>query len=113
VHPRHNSEPGARTAADGAQARVRQVQKAIITDASGPLQFARAEQNIAAAAMLLRNLPEPADPQQQALHHNVWMLVERAAVQQAESSVSCHRHAVFCPVGRAGSQQPNPSVQQQ
>jgi hypothetical protein len=41
----------------------------------------RAGQNIASTAMLLRNLPEPADPQQQELHCNISMLVERATVQ--------------------------------
>jgi hypothetical protein len=60
--------------------------------------------------MLLRNLPEPADPQQQELHHNIWMLVERAAVQKVESSASHHQHAVSYLIGGVGSQQPNPSV---
>ncbi|RLM58411.1 hypothetical protein C2845_PM18G06200 [Panicum miliaceum] len=34
-------------------------------------------------------------------------------MEQVESSASRHRHAVSCPVGGAGSQQPNPSVHQQ
>ena len=36
-----------------------------------PPQFAQANQNIAAAAMLLRGLPEPNDPQEQAIHRNL------------------------------------------
>jgi len=53
-----------------------------------PPQFARAGQNIAAAAMLLRGLLEPVDPQEQMVHRNLRALVETAAVQQAESSAS-------------------------
>jgi hypothetical protein len=78
VHLRRHSELNARDAAGGARRRNRQVQQAIVTNE--PPQFAWASQNIAAAAMLLRNLPEPADPQQQELHRNIRTLVERAAV---------------------------------
>jgi len=53
-----------------------------------PPQFARANQNIAAAAMLLRGLPEPNDPQEPVIHQNLRALVETAAVQQAESFAS-------------------------
>ena len=53
-----------------------------------PPQFTRADQNITVAAMLLRGLPEPVDPQEQAVHRNLRALVETAAVQQAESSAS-------------------------
>ena len=48
---------------------------------TNPPQFARASQNIAAAAMLLRGLPEPNDPQEQAIHQNLRALVETATVQ--------------------------------
>ena len=51
-------------------------------------QFARAGQNIAAAAMLLRGVPEPVDPQERAVYRNLRVLVEAAAVQQAKSSAS-------------------------
>ena len=54
-----------------------------------PQEFC-AGQNIAAAAILLQTLPEPEDPAQRDLHHQVRNLVELAAVQQAESS-SLHR----------------------
>ena len=46
-----------------------------------PPQFTRANQNITAAAMLLRGLPEPNDPQEQAIHRNLRALVETAAIQ--------------------------------
>ena len=51
-------------------------------------QFARASQNIAAAAMVLRGVPELVDPQEREVYHNLRDLVEAAAVQQAESSAS-------------------------
>ena len=44
--------------------------------------------NIAATAMLLRGLPEPNDPQKQAIHRNLRALVETVAIQQVESSTS-------------------------
>jgi hypothetical protein len=82
-------------------------------DKNGPLQFARAGQNITTAAVLLHNLPKSVDPQQQELHRNIRMVVGRTAMQQAERSTSRHRHAASCLVGGSGSQQPNPSVHQQ
>ena len=45
-----------------------------------PPKFARANQNIAAAAMLLRGLSEPNDPHEQAIHQNLRALVETAAI---------------------------------
>ena len=51
-------------------------------------QFTRVVQNIAAAAMLLRGVPEPVDPQERVVYRNLWVLVEAATVQQAESSAS-------------------------
>jgi len=44
-------------------------------------QFARASQNIAAAAMLLCGVPEPVDHQERAVYRNLRVLVEAAAVQ--------------------------------
>ena len=67
---------------------ARRVQRNTMDRGNDPPQFARANQNIAAAAMLLRSLSEPNDPQEQAIHRNLWALVETIAVQQAESSVS-------------------------
>jgi hypothetical protein len=102
VHPRCNSEPNSCNVAVSTWARAHQVQQAIIADANGSSQFARAGQNIAAVVMLLRNLPEPADPQQQELHFNIRTLVECAAVQKAENSASHHRHVASCPIGGGG-----------
>ena len=60
--------------------------------------------------MLLRGLPEPVDPQEQAIHRNLQALVETAAVQQAESSASQHRLTTACPTGGTGLRQSNRSV---
>ena len=68
-----------------------------------PPQFARANQNIATAAMLLRGLPEPNNPQEQAIHQNLRALVETAAVEQAESSISRHRLATSLPTRGMGT----------
>jgi hypothetical protein len=61
----------------------------------------RAEQNITSTAMLLCNLFELADTHQQELHRNIRTLMERAAVQQAETA-SRRRHAACFPVGEGG-----------
>jgi hypothetical protein len=63
VHPQCNSEPNACNVSSSARAHAHHVQQAIVVDANGPPQFARAKQNIAAAALLLCNLPELAEPQ--------------------------------------------------
>jgi hypothetical protein len=102
VRPWRHSEQNAHNTAGSAWVCARQVQRAIAADANGSPQFARVGQNITTAAMLLCNLPEPTDPQQQELHRNIRMLVEHAAVQQAESSASRHRHATSCPSGGGG-----------
>ena len=44
-------------------------------------QFTRADQNIAAIAMLLCGVPEPIDPQERAVYQNLRVLVEAPAVQ--------------------------------
>ena len=55
----------------------------IIEDDEALPHFARASQNIAAMAALLRGLPEPATPEDRRAHHEIRMLLERAATQQA------------------------------
>jgi len=75
-----------------------------------PPQFPRAGQNIAATAILLHGLPEPDDPQEQAIHRNLRALVETAAVQQAESSASRHRLAASLPTRGMGAHQSNHSI---
>ena len=72
----------------GARGHARQPQRNDLVRGTDPPQFARASQNIAAAAMLLRDLSEPNDPHEQVTHRNLRALVETTAVQQAESSIS-------------------------
>jgi hypothetical protein len=48
----------------------------------------RASQKLIAAATLLRAMPAPSTPEAQNLHSEAQALIEQAAVQQAESSVS-------------------------
>ena len=94
----------------GARGRARWVQRNTMDKGNNPPQFTRANQNIAAAAMLLRGLPEPNDPQEQAIHQNLWALVETTAVQQAESSTSRHRLTASLPTGGMGAHQSNRSI---
>ena len=58
----HHVAPRARRPASGAWGHARQVQHNTMDRGTNPPQFARAGQNIATAAMLLRGLPEPNDP---------------------------------------------------
>jgi hypothetical protein len=48
----------------------------------------RASQKLIAAATLLRAMPAPSTPEAQNLHREAQVLIEQAAVQQAERSVS-------------------------
>ena len=68
-----------------------------------PPQFAQASQNIAAVAMLLRGVSEPVDPQERAVHQNLWVLVETSTVQQAETSASRHRLMASLPTKGVGT----------
>ena len=80
--------PHARSSAGGARGRTYSVQHDIMNEGNDLPQFARASQNIAATTMLLHGVPELVDPQERAVYRNLWVLVEAAAVQQAESSAS-------------------------
>lgn len=60
-------------------------------DDGGLPQFARAGQNIAAAAALVRGLPAPTTPEEQRIQRGIRELLGRAAEQQAESSRSWRR----------------------
>ncbi len=53
---------------------------------AGLPRFERASQNLAAAATIVRALPESADPAVQQLHHDLRQFLEVAACQQAASS---------------------------
>ena len=76
--------------------RAREVHRQIIGDGE-PEQpvsrFPRAGQNVVAATMLLRNMPEPTKSQAQRIRDEVQTLLQVAAVQQAESSASRRRGA--------------------
>ena len=80
--------PHAHGLAGGTRGRAYQVQRDIVNEGNDVPQFARASQNITAAAILLRGVPEPVDPQERAVYRNLRVLVEAAAVQQADSSTS-------------------------
>ena len=58
-----------------------------------PPIFNRASQNVAAAAMLVRAMPEPSTMEGRWVCGELWDLLETAAVQQAESSASRRRGA--------------------
>ena len=70
---------------------ARDVNRRIIKDDGALPHFARASQNIAAAAALLQGLPKPATPEDHWAYREICTLLERAAVQQAESSLSQRR----------------------
>ena len=63
--------PHARDPTSGAWGRARQVQHDIMNEGNDPPQFARASQNIAVVAMLLRGIPKPVDPQERAVYQNL------------------------------------------
>ena len=83
--------PCAHRPANGTRGRTCRVQHNTMDRGNDPPYFAWVNQNITAAAMLLRGLSEPNDPHEQAIHRNLRALVETTAVHQAESSVSRHR----------------------
>jgi hypothetical protein len=57
-----------------------------------PHTLPRASQKLIAVATLLRAMPAPSTPEARNLHREAQTLIEQAAVQQAESSVSRIRH---------------------
>jgi len=64
------------------------VHQRILTDDGTLPHFARASQNIAAATALLHGLPEATMAKDRWAHREIRTLLERAAAQQAESSLS-------------------------
>jgi tyrosyl-tRNA synthetase len=76
----------------GARERARDVNRRIVEDrAVDPPIFGRASQNLVAAAMLLRNMPEPSNPDARRARDEIRELLETAAMQQAKSSASRRR----------------------
>jgi hypothetical protein len=80
-------ERAARAHGRGARERARDVNHRIAEDRAGePLVFGRASQNVVAAAMILRNIPEPSNPEARLARDEIRGLLKTAAMQQAESS---------------------------
>jgi len=77
---------------DGGEARrrARDVNHRITEDEGGddPLVFSTASQNVMAAAILLRAMPEPLTPEGRRVRQGLRGLLEQAVVQNAESSAS-------------------------
>ena len=75
---------------DGGRARVvaRDVNRRIIEDDEALPHFTHASQNIIARAALLMGLLGPMTPEDRWAHHEIRMLLERAVVQQAKTSLS-------------------------
>ena len=67
----HHAAPRAHKSANSAWGRDRQPQCNVSVRRTNPPQFARASQNVAAAAILQRDLPEPNDPHGRAIHQNL------------------------------------------
>jgi hypothetical protein len=82
-----------RALAGGARHRARDVQRRIIDDARAglPPTFNGASQNLAAAAMLLRTMPEPSTTEGRRIQGELKDILENAVVRQAESSASRRR----------------------
>jgi hypothetical protein len=78
-----------------ARERARDVNRHIDEDrVIDPPVFARASQNIVATTMLLRNMPEPSNPDARRARDEIRELLETAAIQQAGSSASRQREPV-------------------
>ena len=60
---------------------VHDVNRRIIVDDEALPHFTRVSQNIIAMAALLWGLPRPATPEDHWAHHEIHMLLERAAAQ--------------------------------
>jgi hypothetical protein len=82
-----------RALAEEARHRVRDVQRRIFDDARAALPPAISEvgQNLAAAVMLLRTMPEPSTTEGRRIQGELKNLLEDAAVRRAESSASRRR----------------------
>ena len=75
---------------DGGHARAvaRDVNRRIIEDDEALPHFTRASQNIDVVVALLRGLLEPMTHEVRRAHREICTLLERAAAQQAKSSLS-------------------------
>jgi hypothetical protein len=95
VQHRQNIEQewAGRALAGGARHWARDVQRRIIDDARKglPPAFSGVGQNLAAAAMLLRTMPEPSTTEGRRIQGELKELLEDVAVRRAESSASRRR----------------------
>jgi hypothetical protein len=80
-------------------------------DAYAPPLFWRGSQNLAAAAMLLLDCPEPATSEERLVHQQVKALPKAAEAQQAESSAS-RQHSERGQAGAPSAHGPNPPPSQ-
>ena len=90
--------------ARGAQARAagRVAQERILADnVDRPPELKTTSEKLVAAAYLLQAMPEPSTTLGRNLRHEAQMLIEQAAVQQAESSASRMRSIVLKARGAA------------
>jgi hypothetical protein len=72
----------ARTHGGGARERARDINRRIIEDlAIDPPVFSRASQNVVTAAMLLRNMPEPSNPDARQAQDEIRGLIDTAAMK--------------------------------
>jgi hypothetical protein len=80
-----------------ARHRARDIQRRIVDDAKAalPPTFSGAGQNLAAAALLLRTMPEPSTTEGRRIQGELKNLLENVVVRQAESSTSRRRE---CPL---------------
>jgi tyrosyl-tRNA synthetase len=85
-------ERATRAHGGGARERARDVNRRIIEGRAGePSIFNRASQNVVAAAMLLRNMPEPSNPEARQARDEIRGLLKTTAMQEAESFASRRR----------------------
>ena len=87
-YQRINEEIKRRRDGGRARATAHDVYQRILTDDGALPHFARTSQNIAAATALFHGLPEAATSKDRRAHREIRTLLERAAAQQAESSLS-------------------------
>jgi hypothetical protein len=92
--------------------RARDVYYRINNDEGGeqPPPFARASQNVAAVAILLRTMPAPSTVEGQQVRDELRGLLECATVQQAESSASQRREPEAKPSMAPSQQEREPLV---
>lgn len=89
----------ARVTAPDALARARQVNDDIAQEGEPTLTPTRASQSVTAAALLLKSIPVPSNPEAREKLSIVDQLLTQAAVRQAESSAARRQARPLAPVG--------------